>query len=77
MPAWQEAPFYSERERAALAWAESVTLVGEQHVPDAVFELTSQHFSAPELVSLTMAIIAINAWNRLGIAFRTPVAGPR
>ena len=69
--AWREAPFYTERERAALAWAESVTLVGETRVPDEVFEQASKEFSEPELIDLTMAVIAINGWNRLNVAFRT------
>jgi alkylhydroperoxidase family enzyme len=68
--AWRETPFYTERERAALAWAESVTLVSETHVPDDVFEVARQHFSEKELVDLTMAVVVINAWNRLAIPFR-------
>ena len=68
---WTDAPFYTERERAALAWAEAVTLVGETHVPDEVFEAASKEFSEPELIDLTMAVVAINGWNRLNIAFRT------
>ena len=68
---WRETPFYSERERAALAWTEAVTLVSIDHVPDDVFNLARQHFTEKELVDLTMAIVAINAWNRLAIAFRT------
>jgi AhpD family alkylhydroperoxidase len=71
LSAWREAPYYSERERAALAWTEAVTLVGESHVPDAVYALARQHFSEKELVDLTLAVIAINGWNRLAIAFRT------
>ena len=70
--AWREAPFYSERERAALAWTEAVTLVAEDHVPDAVYEEVRQQFSEAEIVSLTMAIVAINGWNRINVAFRTP-----
>ncbi|HET7103741.1 MAG TPA: carboxymuconolactone decarboxylase family protein [Terracidiphilus sp.] len=69
--AWEETPFFSERERAALAWTEAVTKVGEGHVPDAVFEDARKHFSEKELVDLTLAIIAINGWNRLAISFRT------
>ena len=68
---WRETPFYSERERAALAWTEAVTLVSIDHVPDDVFNLARQHFTEKELVDLTLAIVAINAWNRLAIAFRT------
>jgi AhpD family alkylhydroperoxidase len=68
---WRETPLYIERERAALAWTEAVTLVGETHVPDDVYDLARRHFSPEELVNLTMAVIAINGWNRLAIAFRT------
>jgi len=70
--AWHEAPFYSERERAALAWTEAVTLIGETHVADEVYAEARKHFSEKELVDLTFAIIAINSWNRLAISFRTP-----
>ncbi len=69
--AWQETPFYSARERAALAWAEAVTLVAGEHVPDDVYEEAREQFGEKELVDLTMAIIAINGWNRLAISFRT------
>jgi AhpD family alkylhydroperoxidase len=68
--AWHETPFFSERERAALAWAETVTRVAETHVPDEAFEHARQHFTEKELVDLTLAIIAINGWNRMAIAFR-------
>lgn len=68
---WKEVPFFSERERVALLWAEQVTLIGEEHVPDAVYEQVKQHFSDEELVSLTLAVIAINGWNRLAISFRS------
>lgn len=67
---WKETPFFTDRERAALAWAESITLVSENDVPNALYEATLQHFNEKELVALTMAIIAINGWNRLAIAFR-------
>ncbi len=70
LAAWREAPFYTERERAALAWTEAVTLVSETHVPDEVYELARKQFSEAELVNLTMAIVAINGWNRLEIGFR-------
>jgi AhpD family alkylhydroperoxidase len=70
LDAWRETPFFSERERAALAWAESVTRVAETHVPDEAFECAGQHFTEKELVDLTLAIVAINGWNRLAIAFR-------
>jgi AhpD family alkylhydroperoxidase len=68
--AWRETPFFTNRERAALAWTEAVTLVHQGHVPDAVYEKTRAQFSEDELVSLTMAVVAINGWNRLAIAFR-------
>jgi AhpD family alkylhydroperoxidase len=71
LSAWRETPFYSERERAALAWTEAVTLVGETHVPDEAYEEARQQFDEVELVNLTMAVVTINAWNRLSIAFRT------
>ncbi len=70
--AWRETPFYSERERAALAWTEAVTRISEGHVPDEVYDQAKQQFSEKELVDLTFAIIAINSWNRLAISFRTP-----
>lgn len=68
--AWREAPFYSDRERAALAWTESLTLVSETHVPDGDFEEVKKHFSEAEIVALTMAVVAINGWNRIAIAMR-------
>ena len=71
--AWREAPFYSDRERAALEWAEAVTLVSVDHVPDAVYEAVKPHFTEAELVALTFALVSINSWNRLSIAFRPPV----
>ncbi len=70
--AWRETPFYTERERAALAWTEAVTLVSENHVPDGVYRMAREQFSEKELVDLTLAVVAINAWNRLAISFRTP-----
>ncbi len=70
LPAWREAPFYSDRERAALAWTEAVTLVSDTHVPDDVYDFARKHFSEEELVNLTMAIVAINGWNRLEVSFR-------
>jgi len=70
LDAWREAPFYTDRERAALAWAESVTLVSQTHVPDEEFAEARKHFSPAELGDLTLAIVAINGWNRLSIAFR-------
>ncbi|MCL6443799.1 MAG: carboxymuconolactone decarboxylase family protein [Alicyclobacillus sp.] len=71
LSAWRETPFYSERERAALAWTEAVTLVSETHVPDDVYELAKKEFTDVELVQLTLAIVAINGWNRLAIAMRS------
>ena len=71
LEAWRESPFYTDRERAALAWAEAVTLVTEGHVPDEVFAQAREQFSEEELANLTLAVIAINGWNRLNIAFRT------
>jgi AhpD family alkylhydroperoxidase len=70
LPAWRETPFFTDRERAALAWTEAVTLVAETHVPDEVFEEVRKHFTEPELANLTLAIATINSWNRLSIAFR-------
>lgn len=68
---WRESPFYSDRERAALAWTEALTLVIEGHVPDEVYDEARAQFSEEELVNLTLAIVAINGANRLNIAFRT------
>ena len=70
LPAWPESPFYSDRERAALAWTEAFTQISEGHVPDEIFEATRKHFSKEELAHLTLAIVAINGWNRFSIAFR-------
>jgi AhpD family alkylhydroperoxidase len=68
--AWREAPFYSDRERAALEWTETVTLISCNHAPDEVYAAVRPHFSDRELAELTMAIITINGWNRLAISFR-------
>ncbi len=70
--AWEETPFYSEPERAALAWTEAVTAVAAGHVPDEVYKVARSQFSERELVDLTLAIVAINGWNRLAISFREP-----
>src|SRR5487761_1504 len=70
LDAWRESPFYSDRERAALAWTEAVTLVTDGHVPDSVFDEVRKQFSETELGYLTLAVVAINAWNRLSISFR-------
>ncbi len=67
---WREAPFFSERERASLAWTEAVTLISRDHVPDDVYAAARREFSEKELIDLTMAVIAINGWNRLAISFR-------
>jgi len=69
LSAWRETPFFTDRERAALAWAEAVTLVN-QGVSEAVFEEARRHFTEKELVDLTWAVVAINGWNRLNVAFR-------
>ncbi|MBK9124357.1 MAG: carboxymuconolactone decarboxylase family protein [Chloroflexi bacterium] len=71
LSAWREAPFYTERERAALAWTEALTLVAEDHVPDAVYEAVRPHFTDQELADLTLAIVLINGWNRFAVAFRS------
>lgn len=69
--AWRETSFYSERERAALAWTESLTRITDNDVPDDLYAATRKQYSEKELVDLTLAIIAINGWNRLAIPFRT------
>jgi AhpD family alkylhydroperoxidase len=71
LSAWRECPFYTEREKAALAWTEAVTRLADGEVPDDIFDLARAQFSERELVELTMAIIAINGWNRINVAFRT------
>jgi AhpD family alkylhydroperoxidase len=70
--AWRETPFFTDRERAALEWTEAVTLVGDTHVPDEIYDRVSEQFDEPGLVALTFAVIVINSWNRLAIAFRAP-----
>jgi len=70
LDAWQESPYYTDRERAALAWTEAVTRVAETHVPDDVYEEVRPHFTQKELADLTLAVATINAWNRLAIATR-------
>jgi AhpD family alkylhydroperoxidase len=69
--AWEESPYYTDRERAALAWTDAVTDIREGHAPDAVYERARKQFSEKELADLTLAIATINAWNRLAIAART------
>jgi AhpD family alkylhydroperoxidase len=70
LTAWRETPFFNDRERAALAWAEAVMEVAQAHVPDEVYESVRRQFSDKELVDLTLAVAAINSWNRLAISFR-------
>jgi len=73
LDAWRETDFYTPRERAALAWTEALTLIADTHAPDDVFEEVRAQFSDREIADLTLAIAAINGWNRLSIAFRTKV----
>jgi AhpD family alkylhydroperoxidase len=70
LSAWKETPFFTDRERSALALTEAITMIGEGHVPDALYEQVNGSFSNEELVNLTLAIITINGWNRLAITFR-------
>ncbi|HQG78576.1 MAG TPA: carboxymuconolactone decarboxylase family protein [Bacteroidales bacterium] len=72
LSAWRETPFYTPRERAALEWTEALTLISGNDVPDPLYEAVREHFTEKEIIALTMAIIAINGWNRLAISFRTP-----
>jgi AhpD family alkylhydroperoxidase len=69
--AWRDSPMYTDRERAALAWTEAVTLVSETRVPDDVYNEVKPHFNENELITLTMLVIAINGWNRMNVAFKT------
>jgi AhpD family alkylhydroperoxidase len=75
LDAWRECPYYTDRERAALSWTEAVTLVAQGHVPDSVYEEVRPHFNEKELSDLTLAVAAINAWNRLSIAARLEPGG--
>jgi AhpD family alkylhydroperoxidase len=75
LSAWREAPFYSERERAALAWAEAVTQLPGNDVPDDLYTAVRRHFDEKALVDLTVAIVAINGWNRLAVPLRSEVGG--
>ena len=68
--AWREAPHYSARERAALAWTEALTLVAQTHAPDADYDALKPHFNEEEIAQLTMLIVTINGWNRIAIGFR-------
>jgi AhpD family alkylhydroperoxidase len=69
--AWRESPLYSERERAALAWTEALTLISKTHAPDSVYEVLKEQFTEEEIVKLSMLIVTINGWNRLAIGFRS------
>ena len=71
LSAWRETPFFTERERAALEWTEAVTLISQNDIPDSLYESVHKEFNEKEMVDLTMAVIAINGWNRLAISFRT------
>jgi AhpD family alkylhydroperoxidase len=71
LDAWRETSYYTERERAALAWTEAVTQIASNHVPDELYEQVRPYFSEEELVNLTLAVVTINGWNRLAISFRT------
>jgi AhpD family alkylhydroperoxidase len=75
VPVWRETPFFTPRERAALAWTEVVTEVGRTGVPDESFAAVREQFDEADLVALTMAVVAINGWNRLEVSFRVPVGG--
>ncbi|MCB8879687.1 carboxymuconolactone decarboxylase family protein [Acidisoma cellulosilytica] len=75
LDAWREAPFYTPRERAALAWTEALTLIAETHAPDEDYAALTEQFSEPEIVQLSMLIAAINAWNRIAIGFRSVPTG--
>src|SRR5687767_11305847 len=71
LDAWRESPYYTDRERAALAWAEAVTLVADTQVPDEVFDEAHRHFNDEELANLTLGVVGINGFNRMNIAYRT------
>ena len=75
LDAWRETPFYNPRERAALTWTESLTLISQNHVPEDIYQQVREQFSENEIVDLTYAVMAINAWNRLAISMRA-VPGP-
>jgi alkylhydroperoxidase family enzyme len=77
LDAWRESPLYSERERAALAWTEALTLVSQSHAPDDVYDALRAQFTEDEQVTLTLLIVAINGWNRIQVGFRGihPVEG--
>lgn len=73
LPGWREAPFYNERERAALEWTEAVTLISQNHIDDELFNRVRKVFSPKEMMDLTLALVTINAWNRFAISFRADV----
>ncbi|MGI8506266.1 MAG: carboxymuconolactone decarboxylase family protein [Solirubrobacteraceae bacterium] len=73
LSAWREAPFYSDRERAAIGWCEALTLLSSSAAPDPVFDELARHFDEGEIVALTLAIVAINGWNRFAVGLRSPV----
>ena len=75
LTAWHEAPFFSDRERAALAWTEAVTLISQGPIEDELYAQVRAQFSEKEIADLTFAVVAINGWNRFAIPFRTPVGG--
>jgi len=77
LDAWREAPGFTDRERAVLAWTEAVTLIADGHVPDEVYNLARAQFNQADLANLTLAVVAINGWNRLNIAFRTEAGNYR
>jgi AhpD family alkylhydroperoxidase len=71
LSAWRETPFFTDRERAALEWTEALTLISQNQVPDELYERVRKHFTEAELVNLSLAVVAINGWNRLAISFRS------
>ncbi len=73
LDAWRDTPFFTAKERAALAWTEAVTRLADEDITDALFDEVRKHFSEKDLADLTLAIVAINGWNRLNVPFRTPV----
>lgn len=73
LSAWRETPFFTERERAALEWTEALTQLSSTHITDELYDSVKKHFDDEEMVVLTMSIIAINGWNRLGVGFRPEV----
>lgn len=75
LSAWREAPFFTDRERAALEWTEELTLISQNDAHDSLYQHMLEYFTEEELVVLTMAIVAINGWNRLAIGFRSEVGG--